>query len=184
MNDLIESGAKQVTPSFSIAREGQGDIVYQNHRYLVTPNDDDFTRYVEIMELSELPHIVNTPELGDDNVIVGEIPRDARTVTQLIRGVQPAEGLTVSDVFYMTGQTIHAMVDKASVLPEPVNFNLDQVLMLRFQAEVMIPPTTFVDATAENRSLLLEQVKSELWPEYERFGAVVLFDQFQKGLEA
>lgn len=185
MNRLNTAGAVPVIRSFNVAAVGQEDIVFNEHRYLITANDENYRRYVELLSKAALPYIVNDPSLGDAEVVVGEITRDARTLPQIMRSTQSEGGMTSKDVFYRTGQMVGALATATGYIPDAKGFSINRTLILRDAAEIMlVPPVDFVPVDDDNKRQLLERVQQELWPEYARFGAIVLFNAFEQGLES
>src|SRR3954469_19966387 len=93
---LLNNGAVPTDLVFSLANDNQADLVYQDRRLLITENDKDYEKYRNILKLTDLPAIENI-ELGDDSVVVGEIPRDSRSLPQFVRSVQSEVGMNRND---------------------------------------------------------------------------------------
>ncbi len=155
--------AEELHKSFSAAGEGQGDLVYQDHRLFVTPRDKSYEQYARIMQGAGLPHIVADPELSTEQVVVGKIPRDARVIPQIIRSMPSREGATPRDVFLVLGQHLGAMATSSQTLPDAHAFHIDRVLALRNEVDVLLPPpVSFCEASSESVEAIVETVNDQL----------------------
>ena len=184
ISSLVDSGAEHVLKVYSVASAGQSDLIYQGRRLLVTPNNNDYKNYAAVMAESGMPYISNDPELGDEQVVVGEIPRDARLTTQIARSVYPQEGVKPSDVFWRLGQRIGTLATAHNLLPKPEDFTLTKILALRSDVDAMlVPPMHFQTSAPDAREDLKFSLRRQLEMRLSRFGGTALSQAFEKGLE-
>ncbi len=178
------AGAETTAPNFNVAEANQGDVIWGDKRWLVTPNDDGYLHYKSVMEIAGLPYIENDPDLGDELVVVGQIPRSARTIAQIIPSMQPTGGgLTSQDAFYMIGHSIHQIEARANLTPDPESLNIRRILLLREQAKILLIPTIrFVHLTNTSIDEVAESMRGQLARDYSRFGTVALVGSLQRGL--
>src|SRR4051812_39070853 len=102
--ELMEAGAVPVEPSFSVASPEQAEIIFQDRRFLITPNDAVYQRYVAEMSAAGLRFVDDTSGLGNAEVVVGEITRNARAIPQVIRSRQPRTAKTLNEIFFALGR--------------------------------------------------------------------------------
>ena len=141
---FLEEGGVPVDPSFRVASDGQGEVIFQERRLLITPRDKAWEEYTELLEAAGLPRITADEVLGSDEVVVGEIPRDARSLPRVMRGEQSAHGMTSVDVFRMLGTTLHSLGEHARAMPDAADLSLERILMLRHDAAILlVPPLSF-----------------------------------------
>lgn len=185
IQDLLDSGAQPLNPAFSVANADQGEVVFNDRRLLVADNDDTYRRYAHVLKDAEVPYVENNPLLGNNRVIVGEIPRDARALSTIIRSVQPHNGEDVRDVFAILGREVRQIIDRKGVAPSPESVNLDRLLVVRSNLSVLlVPPVDFVPTTEDTSEALTQAIYRQLTPKYERFGSAALLASFQDGLGA
>jgi hypothetical protein len=182
MQQLLDDGALPVDPSFAIANENQGEVIFQDRRLLLTPRDELWEQYADVMGRAEVPSVAYDQSLSNDDVVVGEIPRDARALPRIMRSRQPEHGLTSMDVFRMLGATLGQVVERTHMVPQTDDLPLERILVLRNQPGILLLPTLrFVAETDETNRQLTEHVKSEL-DAYSPLGAVMLAGAFNEGL--
>ena len=183
VHDLLAQGALPVNYSFNAARDGQGDLIFNHRRYLVTPNDEQFGTYSEIMEATSLPHVQADSRLSDAAVIFAEMPRDVRSIPQIIRSKQPTEGMNSGDVFFKIGQRLNELSVTKNVVPNPTTFSLGQLVVLRSEGDILfLPPIDFSEPTVLSKEQLVRSVRRDIQARYARFGGAALLEQFKKGL--
>ena len=175
-------GAVPVDSSFNVAGDNQADLSLNGQRLFVTPNDERYKQYAELMSAARLPYVHNAKGYGNEDVVVGEIPGDARTLPQIIRPHQSNLGLRSSDVFFMLGRTLHRAVEANRNANLPLNFNVGKILVLRVQQEIMVMPATEQEQ-GPSIDQLLDDMESQLLPEYTRYGASLLLQKFHEGVE-
>jgi len=180
--ELLQEGALPVDHTFSVASAGQADLIYQDRRLLVTPHDANYERYAAVMDELNVPHIAADPLLSTEHVVVGEIPRDARIITQIMRSHQSERGMQSTDVLYRTGVLLGSLAATAEVLPEPDDLSLQRVMILRNQGAVMlVPPVRLAQLTPVSVVETLDRIQSQLLPRYARFGGAALVRSFEEG---
>lgn len=183
LHDLTEAGAVPVEASFSVAGPDQAEVIFNQRRYLLTPNDEAYARYVTEMSEAGLRYVSNDSEIGNDSVVAGEISRTARAVPQVLRGNQPRGGQTINEVFYTIGQSLGILAQRRQLAPKAGLVVLQKILILRGENDIMIaPPIEFEPVTESTKQTLLEGMHSQLFPDYARFGATALINSFEKGL--
>lgn len=185
VQELLNQGALPLNPAFTVATSEEAEVVYDDHRLLVCENDATYRQYVEVLSRAELPYVANNPALGSEYVVVGEIPRDARILSTLVRSVQPHNGEDVRDVFRLLGENIRQLIDREQVAPSAASVNLSRILVARANLGVLlVPPVEFIPAIGTTASDLTEALNKQLIPKYTRFGATALLASFQDGLGA
>ena len=183
LRGLTGQGAVPVEPTFSTAAEGQGDVVYQGRRFLVTPHDADYDTYVAALQGAGLPYVENDPTLGTEQVVVGEISRDARLLPQIRLSVQPESGLNSRDVFYMFGRAVNRVIAANNLAPRPEDVSLRRTMILRAQAEILLtPPIRFEPLSEGTVGNIVDNLHNELTSRYEKFGIDALMRAFTEGL--
>lgn len=184
VDELINNGAIPVEAAFSPTVVGQGDLVYHGRRFLITPNDEAYRLYAATLERAGLPHVVNDPELGDADVVVGEISRDARVLEQVMLSVQSESGMNSRDAFRMFGQAIRRIIAADNVVPRVEDLSAKRAMILRAQAEVLLtPPLLLEPASDEAMRRLVDNLGNELVTQYGKFGAHALGIAFKEGLD-
>ena len=181
-----EMGGRLVIPSFSAADRTQGDMIVSERRLFVTPNDHKYKKYVQVLAAAGMPHVKNDTEFGDQQVVVGEISRDARVLPLVIRSKPSTEsGTTPRDVFRTLGARIGSLIVGQGIVPEyPRGSVLDRVLVLRREQEVMLlPGIQFIPVDDVNKDLVVTNVAQSLHRDYERFDTTPLIYAFKTGLE-
>ena len=181
---LIDSGARPIWDIASIADEGQSEVLLGDRRLLITPNDVLFKKYVQAMSQAGLLHLENDSELGDEEVAVTEIPRDARSITQLLPGYPPIDGYGLHDAFSQIGEHISRLEAQQGLAPTVGSLSLDKIIVVRTKADVMFTPgfalEPFADTT--NRGII-DSMHKQLIPDYAKFGAAELIESLVTGLE-
>lgn len=184
LRDLTAAGAVPVEDSFSVAGPNQAEVIFNQRRYLLTPKDETYARYVTEMSEAGLRYVSNDYELGNDSVVAGEISRTARAVPQVLRGNQPRRGQTINEVFYTIGRSLGILAQRRKLAPKAGVVVLQKILILRGENDIMItPPLEFEPVAEFTKQTLIEGMHSQLFPEYARFGATALITSFEKGLD-
>lgn len=183
IHDLIIDGAVPIDKAFSVANADQADLVYRDVRLLLTPNDDEYVQYTATLEAAQLPYVTNDPVLGNEQVIAGVLPRDARSIPKIMRSIPSDTGLNPNDVFYLLGRSLAKMNQTSNVVPAVASISLKRILILRELGEVMwIPPMAFEAGNEQTQPRIIEQVRDQLYPEFAKFGAVALLESFERGI--
>lgn len=184
LGKLLEDGAQLVIPQYSVATEQQVDIVAGGKRYLLTPDDSKYHLYAETLQSVGLPFLKPDSGLSTEQVIVGELPRDARPVAQILRSKPSLEGATPDDVMRTFGGVIAKITLKAHVLPNPSEFALDRVLVRRLANDVMLlPPLSFVEPSEHTGKEFTQKIEDNLWSKYASYRATPLYQAFLEGLQ-
>jgi hypothetical protein len=182
LQELIDSGAQPVESAFSPGIPGQGDLVHQGRRLFITANDDEYQRYATILSRAGLPFIANDPVLGDEHVVVGEIDRDARLLSQIIRSRQPEGGPTRDDVFFALGSSVQRLIETGGVAPAAESLSVGRTLVLRARQQILFtPPLHFSPVTERTTPALMDAMAREL-ADYARFGGAAMLNSFGRGL--
>jgi hypothetical protein len=186
VQELQKAGAVTTITPFNVASKEQADLVFGGRRFLVTANDEGYRRYAELLRNAGVPYVSPSERYSTEDVVVGAIPRDARTLPQIIRGHQSERGgLRSTDVFYLAGNTLGKIATAESAIPRAGDISLGKMLVIREEEKVLlVPPLHFEGVDAEGVTRVLEAVQDQLFPEYERFGAVALLQSFERGLES
>jgi hypothetical protein len=177
---LLHEGALDVVEGFSIANEDQHDIVLDQHRYLVTPNNDQLNNYQNAMNDAGQPTLERSELLSvlHPLVAVFEIPRDARNLDQVAVSTD-AENITNETVYGMLGRTIGELAARSHVIPEPFSFNVHRVLYSRIKDEVILPPGTELLPYSHKADYAIEaSVRNQLLPQYKKFGGMAMLGAF------
>lgn len=182
VQQFSDRGAVPIEGAFSVAGGEQQDLSLDNRWLFVTPNDDLYKRYTTLNEKAGLPYIHNDSGLGDEEVVVGVIVNDARSLPQIMRPRQSPIGLNSQDVFHMLGHALGELV-KADTEAEtlPINLDLERILVLRLQQEVMFTPTTDIEPGTD-KDLIVRNMRQQLLPRYARYGGEALLHAFTEGL--
>jgi hypothetical protein len=179
---LLKHGAEAIDPAFATAGPDQAELIFANKRLLITPRDDEYATYAAVMQRAELPYPTDTT--GSPTVVIAEIPRDARTLPQVMRSKQPSGGRIIRDVFETVGQSLDRIMQAAQVSPAAGQVALRKMLILRSENEVMLmPPLAFVPVESGTKPALVDEMAAQLLPEYSRFGGEALLDAFKRGLK-
>lgn len=183
--EMQSAGAQHAAPNFNVAGINQGDLVFNDSRWLVTPNDELYRRYAETMDQAGLPYIQNDPSLGSDSVIVGQFPRSARTVAQIIPSRQPTDGgLTTPDVFYLIGSSIHRIEQTTGTTPDPADLHIRRILLLREQAKILLVPTLrLLSYSSEINTETLGTLERQVSTGYAPFGTIALMRSLSRGID-
>lgn len=182
--DLASQGAVVVEASFSVAGQGRADVIYDGRRLLITPNDEDYATYADVMQRSGLPYVANDSGLGDESVVVGLLPRDVRSFPKVMRGLQADGGVNAVSLFFEAGRSIDHMINIAKVAPAIADISISRTLVLRDRGEVLwVPPIQFETVDEETKNDLLTSMGEQLNTGYARFGAVALLRSFEQGLQ-
>lgn len=185
VQDLLDHGAVPLNPAFTVATTDEAELVYNDHRLLVCENGEGYHTYVDVMDRAALPYVANNPALGSEEVVVGEVPRDARILSTLIRSVQPHNGEDVRDVFNILGRSVKQIIDNNQVVPSPDSLDLDRILVVRTNLSVLlVPPVDFTPVTDTSTAEISAAINKQLTPKYDRFGATALLASFRDGLGA
>lgn len=94
---LLDAGTERITGSFSVAYVDQGEVLFEERRLLLTPRDDLYEQYKNVLQATGLPCVDAEPHLSVGGAVIGEIPREARTMPQIIRSVQPERRQWIPD---------------------------------------------------------------------------------------
>jgi hypothetical protein len=177
---LLHEGALDVVEGFSVANEGQHDIIFDQHRYLLTPNDYQLNNYQTVMSAAGQPTLERSELLSVMHPLVAvfEIPRDARNLDQVAVSTD-AETTTNETVYRMLGRAIGELAAKGHVIPEPFSFNVHRVLFSRIKNEVILPPGTDLLPYSRELDYALEVgVRNQLLPQYKKFGGMAMLGAF------
>jgi hypothetical protein len=180
---FLKAGAVPIDPWFGVANDEQCEVVDSGNRYLITPNDTDYQRYKQVMRAADLPCLEDT-DLSSQGAAVGDIPRDARVLPQVLRGYQPEGGRAMQEVFHKIGLSLDRIMQTSRISPSAGSIALRRILVLRTQGEVLlVPPLKFEPVTDTTRPKLVSQMQAQLLPEYAKFGGATLLRAFRAGLE-
>lgn len=185
LESLMDDGAKRVIPNFRVAQEeyGQDEVIYRGKRYLITPNDDAYKSYVKFMTCSKLPYLENDSDLGSEDTVVGELPRDARLLHQFARSMQDTGRMNSTIVAHMIGRSLNSMIVNCGVLPADSDFSLGRSLVARKEQGIfLVPPMDFVPATERAAAEILVSAEEEL-NRYAQFGGSIMLKAFRAGLK-
>lgn len=184
IDQLKYAGGVDISDSFRVASETQGELLYNNKRVLITPKDEDYAAYCENAEKAHISYIHEDAELSSEEVVVAEIPRDARSFARIALMGDSPQGTSPKDAFYLLGQSVEKLADSGN-LPSPADFILNKILLIRTELEVvMVPPMHFVSASDAGKNEIVESLEKQLFPQYEKFGAAALINSFKEGLES
>lgn len=181
-NELLSIGGIKVGSSFSVANNSRSDIILGGRRYVVAPNDAEYAQYREAMGAVEESMVIPTPDYSDEYCIVGEIPRDSRTLSQVARGHQPEVGMRTEDVFEKIGITLGRLASELGVVPDPETFSLRDVIILRKLGRTMLlPPLGLIPASPQSVDLLKDTLATETLRQYILFSGGVYLERLIKG---
>jgi hypothetical protein len=151
VQDLLNHGAEWVDPSFRVAGEGEAELIFEGERLYLTPKTPQYDEYHRVMATSGLQHV--EPFLGaqfsDPGYIVGVVPRDSRTIAQIVRGQQPGLGMTVYDAMEIVGGAVNRMSEQAGVVPVAGSLSLKSLLITRENPDVLFTPNMTFEPTSE-----------------------------------
>lgn len=180
---LAGQGAADVHADFSVARSGQADIVFLDHRYLLTPNNEALARYRSVMKLSDQEALKSSDYLSylNPNVAAFEIPRDARTLEQVAVSTD-SEAMTNADVYGMLGRIVREAADKASLIPKPDHFELRSTIYSRLENRIVLTPgIEFETFSKETMYELDNAIREQLLPRYKKFGGQAMYGAYLVG---
>jgi hypothetical protein len=179
--ELRRQGAIDIATRMSVAAAVQREVIQDDHRFLLTPNDGAYRTYAYLFAAARLPHLRNNPHLGSEEVVVGEIPRSARSIPQVLYGKQPNQGRTIRTVFERIGSNVSQLGQETGKIP--ADLRLDQVLILPEDGDVMIlPPQTFQEASVESVQAVADGVRTQISPDAALLDIESLVASFEKGL--
>lgn len=181
---LVHMGAKEVDPAVTVAGFGQAEVIVEDERFFITPNDGSYARYVDVMTKAEIPFVENSPHLGDHDVVVGRIKRNARSIPQILRSKQPRGGEVIYGVFSRIGSELGEIAKTSGVVPAMGRIPLRQMLVLPAEAGKVLftPPVEFSQAAANFEEELVVGMANELSPEFDRQSDLNLLRAFAEGL--
>lgn len=180
---FMRNGAEKLSLSFGVAGPGQAEMVYQGRRFLLTPNDSLFASYTDTLAGNNIEHLSPDSTYSTHEVIVGEIPRDARTLPQIMRSIQPTNELTINDVFFALGKRLNDLSSERGVLPAAHDLYLKGIMLMRSRLQLlMLPPVEFLPVTEHGKEATVENIKSQLMNGYLRFNSGGLLASFTAGL--
>jgi len=150
LQSLIDQGAVLTDPHFSVAGTGQADVVMGGSRLLITPNDEAYSQYAHVMEAAGLPYVADGLHANPE-VVVGQLPRDARTFPSVVRSRQP-EGFNAVSVLTVAGRSLRQMADNTKVVPAASDLSIGRTVVLRSAESVLwLPPMQFVKPQANQK---------------------------------
>lgn len=180
---LLGQGAEEVHAEFSVSREGQADLVFLGHRYLLVPNDKNLAEYRTVAKLSVQPSLQPSEHLSalSPHVVALEIPRDARTLEQVAVSTD-GEATTNETVYGIFGRTVRNIIDGAHLVPKSGSFGLGNVLYSRVANEVILTPgTEFEASTSEAQYRADNAIRTQLMPRYKNFGGQAMYGAYLVG---
>jgi hypothetical protein len=185
VDSLVERGAVEVAKPFRVARLDQGEVIFSGERLLVTPNNLVQKQYEQVLGEAGVRHLQENPDLTTADVAVLDIPRDARTIAQVIRSKQPQGGRILEGVFRQLGSSVEQIATRTGHVPSGDALAVDRVLIMRAEQDVaLVPPVEFHDyEPGISEQAVSQGMHDQLFPEYERFGAAALEQAFNQGLQ-
>lgn len=128
---FVAHGAEPLADAFSVASHDEAEFVYEERRFLIAPQDEHYLRYASVLMRAKAHYVGADNNFTDLQVVVGEIPRDARTLPQVMRSKQPNSGETLAGVFNSMGSMFRSIVEKSGAAPVASTVSLKNILVLR-----------------------------------------------------
>jgi hypothetical protein len=185
-HDLIVQGAEDVHTTFSIAREGQYDIVHNDKRYLLTENGEQYQQYANTMEAAHIDYFQVAPELTiPEGVAAVEIPRDVRNLAQVSQSVGDPEARTIAPeaIFKEFGSVIKAIEKAVQKLPDERSLDLRSAVYSRENNTVMLSPSIMMQESSQAQKNRLVNAVHQQLQKVRAFRETELFSAFLDGME-
>jgi hypothetical protein len=179
--EFLGAGGVPLDDAFALGGD-RSELIFDDRRLLLTPNDTEYHEYARVMQEAGLPFVEGDPELSDSLVVVGEIPRDARTFPQFMFSRPSKQGATASDAFRLLGNSLGRILETGHT-PALEDIALRSLLVVRSQWTILIPPMRFTATAPDSSAKLAQRMEHLLLPRYASYGGVALLHAFTEGLK-